>query len=302
MGRNLAARTFGRLSASARRHPVLKKEGRKMRKLIIALSMLFLSATSALAQVSIGIHISLFPELVRVPAYPVYYAPRMGINFFFYDGLYWVYQGDSWYSSTWYNGPWMFVGPEVVPLFVLRIPVRYYVSPPPYFRRWSPDRPPRWDEHWGRDWEQRRSGWDRWERHSVPAPAPLPIYQKKYSGERYPSIDRQHVLHHENYRYQPRESIVPRAGRMQADRPPKGNDDVRRPAPPEAQPRPRGPAADERMPQREPAQRERSAPKAGPDDSRSGPGPAPEPRRGQGQAKERDDREPGQERGQGRNR
>ena len=261
-----------------------------MRKLIIALSMLIFSTTSALAQVSIGINISLFPDLVRVPSYPVYYAPRLGINFFFYDGLYWVYEDDRWYSSAWYNGPWMFVGPEYVPLFVLRIPVRYYVRPPPYFGRWSRDRPPRWDEHWGRDWEQRRSGWDRWERRSVPAPAPLPTYQKKYSGERYPAVEQQQVLHSRNYRYQPREAIVPQAGRApatqrapdarepsastvprtgrqpdsapateqrqprqsapapQADRPARGNDDVRRPAPDETQSRPRGPAVDDQQP------------------------------------------------------
>ena len=314
-----------------------------MRKLIIGLSMLIFSATSALAQVSIGINISLFPELVRVPAYPVYYAPRLGINFFFYDGLYWVYEGDTWYSSAWYNGPWTFVGPEFVPLFVLRIPVRYYVSPPPYFHQWSPDGPPRWDEHWGRDWEQRRSGWDRWERNAAPAPAPLPTYQQKYSGERYPAVDQQKVLHSQNYRYQPREAIAPRsdpgqatqrapapvqreksgtseertfrqpdspratekpqprqsAPAAQADRPPRGNDDVQRPAPNQAQPRQRGPVVDDRMPQQPgPAQRERPQPNFRPDDNQPGPGSSQEPRRGQGQEKER---ETGQERGQGRN-
>ncbi|MBI2276588.1 MAG: hypothetical protein HYU74_04480 [Dechloromonas sp.] len=179
-----------------------------MRKLFVALWMLFFAATSALAEVSIGINVSLFPAFVRVPGYPVYYAPRLGANFFFYDGFYWVYEDDNWYVSSWYNGPWRLVFPEYVPLFILRIPVRYYVSPPPYFRHWRPDGPPRWGQHWGRDWERQRSGWDRWDRKAAPAPAPLPTYQRKYSGDRYPEAEQQKALHNQNYRYRPREASV----------------------------------------------------------------------------------------------
>jgi len=54
----------------------------------------------ALPGVSIGINVPVYPELVRVPGYPVYYAPQLGANFFFYDGMYWVYQGDDWYASS----------------------------------------------------------------------------------------------------------------------------------------------------------------------------------------------------------
>jgi hypothetical protein len=151
----------------------------------------------------------LFPELVRVPDYPVYYAPQMDANYFFYDGVYWVYQNDNWYASSWYNGPWGLVYPEEVPVFVLRIPVRYYRQPPAYFRGWRPDAPPRWGDHWGRDWEQRRSGWDRWYRGAVPAPAPLPDYQRHYSGDRYPrQVQQQQTLSRQNYRYQPNDPVV----------------------------------------------------------------------------------------------
>ncbi|MGA7180705.1 MAG: recombinase family protein [Thiobacillaceae bacterium] len=38
--------------------------------------------------------------------------------------------------------------------------MRYYHRPPAYFRGWGYDAPPRWGEHWGRNWDQRRSGWD----------------------------------------------------------------------------------------------------------------------------------------------
>ncbi|HVB48040.1 MAG TPA: hypothetical protein VNF69_06575 [Burkholderiales bacterium] len=189
-----------------------------MRYALIVLGMLFWSANPAIAQVSvgiglpnvsIGINVQAYPQLVRVPGYPVYYAPRLHSNFFFYDGMYWVYQDDHWYASTWYDGPWAFVDPEAVPLFVLRVPVRYYRNPPAYFRGWRRDAPPRWGQHWGREWEQQRSGWDKWNRRAAPAPAPLPAYQRQYSGNRYPRAEqRQQELQNRNYRYQPREPVV----------------------------------------------------------------------------------------------
>ena len=189
----------------------------KIRHVIIVLGMLSYSLTSSAAQVSIGIgfpnvsigiNLPAYPELDVVPGYPVYYAPRLEANLFFYDGIYWVYQNDNWYASSWYNGPWGFVHPEDVPGFVLRIPVRYYRQPPAYFRGWRPDAPPRWGDRWGRDWEQHRSGWDRWDRGAAPPPAPLPLYQRQYSGHQYPRQVEQQQLLRQNYRYQPRDPVV----------------------------------------------------------------------------------------------
>lgn len=162
----------------------------------------------ALPGVSIGINLPAYPELVLVPGYPVYYAPRLNSNFFFYDGMYWVYAEDNWYASDWYNGPWQLVYPEYVPLFVLRIPVYYYRRPPVYFRWWQRDAPPRWGEHWGNNWERHHRGWDRWDRRAAPAPAPLPVYQRQYSAERYPQAEQQPALHKQQYRYQPRDAVV----------------------------------------------------------------------------------------------
>ena len=190
---------------------------KKIRYGLIGLSLMMVSATSAPAQVSIsiglpsvsiGINLPLYPELVLVPGYPVYYAPNLDTNYFFYDGMYWVYLNDNWYASTWYNGPWGIVGPEVVPLYILRIPVRYYRQPPLYFRGWQTNAPPRWGQRWGRDWENRRSGWNRWNRSSAPAAAPLPAYQRQYSGDRYPRVEQQHTLRSQQYRYQPRDKVV----------------------------------------------------------------------------------------------
>lgn len=191
---------------------------KKIRYGLIVLSMLFCSATFAGAQisigiglpnVSIGINLPIYPDLTPVPGYPVYYAPQVNANYFFYDGMYWVFQDDNWYASTWYNGPWAIVEPYAVPLFVLRIPVRYYRQPPVYFRGWQSNAPPRWGQHWGREWEQRRGGWDRWNRSSVPARAPRPSYQRQYSGDRYPrQVEQQHTLYKKSYRYQPRDKVV----------------------------------------------------------------------------------------------
>jgi len=177
-----------------------------MRKGLLLLGLLVLwTASPARAELNIGINVSIFPQLERVPGYPVYYAPGLESNYFFYDGSYWVYQDDGWYSSYWYNGPWEYMDPEFVPLFVLRVPVRYYRRPPLYFRGWQSDAPPRWGDHWGRDWSQRRSGWDRWDRRAAPAPAPLPVYQRQYSGNRYPPVSQQRELQSRNYNYHPAE-------------------------------------------------------------------------------------------------
>ena len=188
-----------------------------MRNGLFVLWMFLCSATLATAQVSvgiglpgvsIGINLPVYPQLVAVPGYPVYYAPQLNSNYFFYDGMYWVYQGDNWYASSWYNGPWGLVAPDVVPLYVLRVPVRYYRQPPVYFRGWRADAPPRWGDHWGNAWEHSHSGWDHWNRSAALAPAPLPVYQRQYSGTRYPRVEQQQVLQTQNYRYQPHDAVV----------------------------------------------------------------------------------------------
>ena len=200
-----------------------------MRRLLVGLSVLCGSLSvlnaPATAQVSvqlgwpgvhIGINLPVYPELVPVPGYPVYYAPRLPSNYFFYDGYYWVYYGDDWYMSSWYNGPWMLVEPDYVPIYVLRVPVRYYRQPPPYFRSWHADAPPRWGDRWGDVWEREHHGWDRWNHRNAPPPAPLPRYQRDYRGDRYPQqIEQQRELHDQHYRYRPVDPDVRRIDRVQ---------------------------------------------------------------------------------------
>jgi hypothetical protein len=190
---------------SGGRYPV---GGQIMRNRLMVLWVLMFLGAPVLAEVSVGISLSLYPELVPIAGYPVYYAPRLDSNYFFYDGMYWVYQGDNWYASSWYNGPWALVAPEAVPLYILRVPVRYYRHPPSYFQGWQSNSPPHWDEHWGSGWAQRRHGWDQWNHNSAPAPAPLPAYQQNYAGDRYPEAAQQQALQNKNYRYQPRDPEV----------------------------------------------------------------------------------------------
>ncbi len=263
------------------------------RSAAVVLSMSISSLSPAATQVSIGvsmpgvsigINMPAYPQFVRVPNYPVYYAPGLQTNFFFYDGLYWVYQQDNWYSSSWYNGPWWQVGPEAVPLFVLRIPVRYYRNPPTYFRGWRPDAPPRWGEHWGNQWSQQRSGWDRWDRRAAPAPAPLPVYQRQYGGNRYPQVEQQQALQSRNYRYQPRDDVVRQHYQQQVG--PHAGAPTQRgqqaaPGRAPAQDRPAGQSrpqqgADRREPQQPPGAYDKGAP--------AGRSASPRPEQGQGQA------------------
>ncbi len=184
----------------------------------IVLSVLLACATPAMAQlgisfnspgVSIGINLPVYPALRPIPGYPVYYAPSIHSNYFFYDGLYWVYLDDNWYASSWYNGPWHVVDRFYVPDYLLRVPVRYYRHAPAYFHGWRADAAPHWGEHWGASWSQKRTGWDHYSR-SAPAPAaaPLPTYQRQYSGNSYPQVTQQATIHSNNYRYQPKESVA----------------------------------------------------------------------------------------------
>jgi len=179
--------------------------------------MLFFSVAPTNAQsnvgvnapsVSISINLAQYPELELVPGYPVYYAPRLNSNYFFYDGMFWVYDMDGWYRSSWYNGPWRLTQPDMVPLYILRIPVNYYRQPPPYFQGWQLNSPPHWGDHWGHEWARRRSGWERWDRDSTPNSAPLPIYQRRYSGTKYPAAPQQQHLQQQNYRYQPHDPVI----------------------------------------------------------------------------------------------
>ena len=159
--------------------------------------------------VALGVHLSRYPDLVVIPGYPVLYDPRLNANYFFYEGTFWVFEEDDWYRSDWYNGPWLRVERDDVPVFLLRIPVRYYNRAPLYFHPWALEMAPRWSLRWGKGWERRHRGWDRWDQRRAPPPAPPPVYQQQFPRERYPSSPEvRERLRERNYRYRPREPLT----------------------------------------------------------------------------------------------
>ena len=181
-----------------------------MKRFALAILLLAASVFPAAAQnyYDIDVDLPAYPEMQPVPDSPVYYAPNVDSNYFFYDGSYWDFYNDSWYSSPWYNGPWEYVDPIYVPTYVLWVPIRYYRRPPAYFRGWHTGRPPRWGEHWGRDWQDRHNAVYSGRRGSPPARAPLPQYQRQFTRENYPRGQQQYALHGQHYGYQPQENVV----------------------------------------------------------------------------------------------
>jgi hypothetical protein len=188
-----------------------------MRKLLVSTAFLLATLDPAFAQVgdpigppngAIGIDVPEYPQLIRVPGLPVHYDPSSSSNYFFFDGMFWVYQDDGWYAASWYDGPWMLVGPASVPVELLRVPIRYYRQRPAFFRDGSAAAPPRWGEHWGARWERMRAGWATWERTSEPRIAPLPLYQKDYEGPAYPAPELQAAIRERNYPYVPEDPAV----------------------------------------------------------------------------------------------
>jgi len=193
-----------------------------MLKFLLMLAMAVLTSQPARATVSvdIGINVPAYPTLRRIPGYPVYYVPRLHANYFFYDGLYWVYVPDGWYASPWYDGPWDFVPIDSVPLFILRVPVRYYGYPPVVFREWAINAPPRWDSVWGPDWSRRHQRWQHWNRAATPAPAPLPRYQQRFTRANYPDDVQRRQLTQQNYRYTPHDRQARQHWQSHADKAP----------------------------------------------------------------------------------
>jgi hypothetical protein len=121
---------------------------------MLALMTLAFGAAAHAADVHVGINIGVPapapppiaieapPPLVVVPNSPVYYAPSLPYNFFYYDGLYYVFHEGSWFSSVSAHGPWGFV--PRVPRPVLAVPVGYYRVPPGH---WKKHGPPPWAGH-----------------------------------------------------------------------------------------------------------------------------------------------------------
>jgi hypothetical protein len=118
----------------------------------LAAIVLVLSAGPALADsvsigintpdVSFGLNIGATPKLVPVQGLPVYHAPSVQHNYFFYSGHYYLFHEGGWYSAVHHNGPWAAVAVHRVPQPILAVPVTYYKVPPGHAKK---------GEHWKKD-------------------------------------------------------------------------------------------------------------------------------------------------------
>lgn len=123
---------------------------------LMGIVMMFLvglwPATGVADSVSIGVTIgtpppivvATPPQLVVVPGMPVYYAPAVAFNLFFYSGRYYAFHNGAWFYTATPGGPWTFVALERVPRPILAVPVVYYKVPPGH---WKKNGPPPWADH-----------------------------------------------------------------------------------------------------------------------------------------------------------
>jgi hypothetical protein len=78
------------------------------------------------------------PQLVVVPGTPVYYAPDVSANLFFYKRRYYTVANGVWAMAPAYNGPWAVIETGQVPTPVVAVPVQYYKIPPGQLKKHGP--------------------------------------------------------------------------------------------------------------------------------------------------------------------
>jgi len=75
------------------------------------------------------------PRLVVIPQTPVFYAPDVPYNYFFYGKKYYVFHEGAWFAARSHQGPWQFIAVEKVPRPLLGVPVAYYKIPPGHLKK-----------------------------------------------------------------------------------------------------------------------------------------------------------------------
>jgi hypothetical protein len=125
--------------------------GRRTRLLLVAAAGVWLwSGPFAVAQdvkITIGLGVPAVPPpvvltapppLVVVPGRPVYYAPDVAANLFFYKGRYYTVANGVWSMAPAYTGPWAVIQIGQVPAPVVAVPVEYYKIPPGQLKKHGP--------------------------------------------------------------------------------------------------------------------------------------------------------------------
>ena len=133
----------------------MMQRGMKGAALAAALLGVLSRAPAGAADVHIGINVGVPPPppvvieapppLVVVPRSPVYYAPQLPYNYFYFGGRYYTFHDGAWFSAVSFGGPWGFISIGHVPPPILAVPVRYYNVPPRHWREYRGR--PRWDRH-----------------------------------------------------------------------------------------------------------------------------------------------------------
>jgi hypothetical protein len=113
--------------------------------LAAAVALLFwgASATASDIKINIGpgvppIVLTAPPQLVVVPGTPIYYAPDVSANLFFYKGNYYTVANGVWAMAPAYTGPWAVIQIGQVPPPVVAVPVEYYKIPPGQLKKHGP--------------------------------------------------------------------------------------------------------------------------------------------------------------------
>lgn len=119
---------------------------------LAAAAALLPASAAARTDIHFDVHIGTPPQLVVVPQTPVYYAPALPYNYFFYGGQYYIFQQGTWSYGPTYNGPWAVIPVQYVPRPILAVPVTYYKARPGH---WKKHGPPPWAPAWGH-----RKKWD----------------------------------------------------------------------------------------------------------------------------------------------
>jgi hypothetical protein len=131
---------------------------------------------TAEVNVNVGINVPPPPPLV-IPAPPpmfviprtyIYFAPKVDVDIFFYQGYWYRPHGGHWYRSVVYNGKWGYIAPERVPRVLINLPPDFRRVPPghrhlPYgevkknWKTWEKNK--YWEKHGGKEWHG-----EKWER------------------------------------------------------------------------------------------------------------------------------------------
>jgi len=105
------------------------------------------------------------PEVVVIPRTYVYYVPNIEVDIIFYHGYWYRPHKEYWYRSRGYNGPWVYIVREKIPVVILNLPPDYRHIPPghtriPYgqlkkeWKNWEKGKYWDKDDHHKKEWEK----------------------------------------------------------------------------------------------------------------------------------------------------